>query len=141
MNSDQKLAKRYWEQKGDSLHLHQTEIRKDIKILLSKKYLMKKKFLVMKFNPQQWKKILAGATFVQIFLSNQQLTRHQSIFHRWQKQRADKECKFCCPFASYQVSFASQPSINVIVQEICPYSCRRSLLNAKVIKRSFYLKV
>ena len=39
------------------------------------------------------------------------------------------------------VSFASQPSINVIVQEICPYSCRRSLLNAKVIKRSFYLKV
>ena len=42
-------------------------------MLFSKKYLMKNKFLVMKVNPQQWKKILAGATFVQIFLSNQLL--------------------------------------------------------------------
>ena len=67
MNSDQKLAKRYWEQKGDSLHLHQTEIWKDIIILFSKKYLMKKKFLVMKVNPQQWKKILAVQLLFKFF--------------------------------------------------------------------------
>ena len=73
MNSDQKLQKRYQEQRRDSLHPHQTKIWKDIIMLFSKKYLMKKKFLVMKVNPQQWKKILAGATFVQIFLSNQLL--------------------------------------------------------------------
>ena len=29
--------------------------------------IMKKKFLAMKVNPQQWKKIFAGAIFVQIF--------------------------------------------------------------------------
>ena len=39
---------------------------------------MMKKFLVMKINPQQWKKILAGATFVQIFPSNQ-LLKEQDI--------------------------------------------------------------
>ena len=39
---------------------------------------MKKKFLVMKVNPQQWKKLLAGVTFVQIFLSNQ-LLKEQDI--------------------------------------------------------------
>ena len=68
-----KVAKEILEQRGDSLRPHQTEIRKDIIILFSKKYLIKKSFLVMKVNPQQWKKILAGATFVQIFLSNQPL--------------------------------------------------------------------
>ena len=35
--------------------------------------IMKKKFLAMKVNPQQWKKIFAGAIFVQIFFLNQQL--------------------------------------------------------------------
>ena len=39
---------------------------------------MMKKFLVMKINPQQWKKILAGATFVQFFPSNQ-LLKEQDI--------------------------------------------------------------
>ena len=39
---------------------------------------MKKKFLVLKVNPQQWKEILAGATFVKIFLSNQ-LLKEQDI--------------------------------------------------------------
>ena len=39
---------------------------------------MKKNFLMMNVNPQQCKNILAGATFVQIFLSNQ-LLKEQDI--------------------------------------------------------------
>ena len=42
------------------------------------KYFKKKTFLVIKVNPQQWKIVLAGASFVQIFPSNQ-LLKEQDI--------------------------------------------------------------
>ena len=41
------------------------------------------------------------------FKSATERTRHQSMFHARQKQSADKEWKFHCPFAGCQLSFAS----------------------------------
>ena len=46
------------------------------------------------------------------FKSATERTRHQSMFHRRQKQSADKEWKFRCPFAGCGLSFALQPSLS-----------------------------
>ena len=74
------------------------------------------KVLMMKINPQQWNKILAGATFVQIFLSNQLLNEQDikacSIADKKKVWKNDKEWKFHCPFVGCQSSFASQPSLS-----------------------------
>ena len=46
------------------------------------------------------------------FKSATERTRHQSMFHRRQKQSADKEWKFRCPFAGCGLSFVLQPSLS-----------------------------
>ena len=46
------------------------------------------------------------------FKSATERTRHQSMFHRLQKQIDDKEWKFRCPFAGWQLGFASHPSLS-----------------------------
>ena len=79
------------------------------------------------------------------FKSATERTRYQGMFHRRQKQSADKEWKFHCPFCRLPIEFCiaaipaeptSNRAQNVIVQEIRQYNCRRSLLNAKAIKPS-----
>ena len=103
---------------------------------------MKKKFLVMKVNPQEWKKILAGAIFVQIFLSNQ-LPKEQDIKAcsiADKNKVLTKNRSFAVPLqVANWVLHCSHPWAdikppNVIMQETHQYSCRRSLLNANAIK-------
>ena len=140
MNSDQKLPKRYQEQIRDTLHPHQTKIWKDIIIPFSKKYLMMKKFLVMKINPQQWKKILAGATFVQFFPSNQLLKEQDikacSIADK--NKELVENGSFAVPLQvakwvlHHSHPWADIKPPNVIVQEIRRNSCRRSAINATI---------
>ena len=89
---------------------------------------MKKKFLVMKVKPQQWKKILAGTTFIQIFLSNQRLKEQDikacSIADK--NKVLTKNGSFTVPFAGCQLSFASQPSLLSRHQTACRTSlCKR----------------